>query len=158
MADTKLLTELAHAYIYGITTTNKAALDSLYKSRDREFPEEKKLELRLSDAFDKLIEWSDLRETSLMKPFMMYSLVLAIMHVTNPVSTLEGVYGSPKIAKLDRASAIANLTTLADAVDNPDDYPRFKEFVAASSEKTNVAAQRKTRFVFFSRALSQKRL
>jgi Protein of unknown function DUF262 len=158
MADTKLFTELAHAYIYGIKTTNKGALDALYKSRDETFPEEKRLSTRLTYAFDTLIGWPALHKTSLMKPYLIYSLILAIMHVSSPIKILEDVHKSPGLPRLDNTAAITNLSTLAEALDTQDETGKFKTFVRASSERTNVADQRKTRFIWFCRAISTKRI
>jgi hypothetical protein len=158
MVDAKLLTEISHAFLYGISTTSKRSLDDLYKGRDKEFPEEIEVERRLSIALDQLIAWRDIHNTALMKAHVVYSLILALMYVREPVTTLEKHFSSPRLEEFDESSVIANLTALAAALDNADDAGELSPFVEASSERTNVIDQRTTRFVWFCRALTEPSL
>jgi len=154
MADTKLLTEIVHAILNGFTTTDRRRLDALYKSRDGAFPEEEAIRGKLTSALDEIIAWEPLRGTSLMKPYQIYSLALAVMHVHSPVESLKGDFESPGVAELDVPLAMSNLTALSAALDDPDNPGAFESFVKASSEKTNVAAERRQRFVWFCKALT----
>lgn len=154
MADTKLLTEIVHAYINGFTTTDKRKLDALYRSRDKEFNEEDEIRARLVPALDELISWEPLRGTALMKPYQAYALILAIVHIHSPVASLEQDFPSPSIQEIDVSRAMENLTALAGALDDPDNAGDYGPFVEASSEKTNVAAERRERFTWFCRALT----
>ncbi len=154
MADAKLLTELAHAYLYGITTTSKTSLERVYREKDRSFPEEQELGERIGGALDLLIAWSDLHNTSLMKPYALYSLVLALIHMKQAIPTLEPILESPNLKAFDETRVIPELTALAQALDNGETTGPMGEFVRASSERTNVAAQRATRFKWFARALN----
>jgi len=87
-----------------------------------------------------------------MKPHMFYSLALAGIHVTDPVETLSGVFTPADDYRYDRDIVLSNLTGLAEAIDNSENNTEFEEFVAASSEETNTAESRKTRFRWFCKA------
>ena len=154
MADSKLISEFCHAILYGVTTTNRTALDSLYNKFDERFPKEKEFGARFSRAMDMLFQLEDLHDSPLMKPYALYSLLLAITHAQKPVTRLRGVYPRGRPQKIDLQTAKANLTQLAEALEAGTISGRLAKFVAASSEKTNVAAQRKTRVKWLSRALN----
>ena len=88
-----------------------------------------------------------------MKPHMFYSLALAAIHVTDSVETLSSVFSSTEGYRYDRDIVLSNLTSLAEAIDNPEDDTKFEEFIDASSEETNTADSRMTRFQWFCKAL-----
>lgn len=153
MADAKLLTEVTHALYYGITTTSKKKLDDLYKEFDVNYPGEKEVEGRFKDAIGFVVAMPEIHGTSLMKPHVMYALLLAIMHMNEPLEMLEELAPGGERASFDYDNAVSNLTALADAWDNGEDSGDFADFVKASSERTNVKAQRETRFRWLYTAL-----
>lgn len=156
MADTKLIAEICDALVHGIVTTNKRKLDTLYRNRDVKFPEEAVLEEQITEALTTVLAWSELHDTAIMKPYEMYALVLAAIHMHHRVPTLEELYKSPKKAKYSKSLVIANLSALSDAISNPDDSPDFADFISASSERTNVRQQREERFRWMCRALTEE--
>lgn len=156
MADTKLIAEICHALIYGIETTNKKKLDRLYRDREKSFSEEKEIDGRITSAFDQILEWSVIHGGALMKPYIVYSLILAISHTRSPVQSLENVYQSPRLKVFETDIVMGNLTALSEALENPDTAGPFAEFVSACSSKTNVRDQRTTRFHWLCRALQSE--
>ena len=152
MKDAKLLCEIIHGILHGIVTTSKKHLDALYKSKDKEFPEREDVDRRLAAAMDFLLDQTDLHNGALMKPYLVYSLLLAIVQVMDPVTTLADVFDG-RAQQLDRQSASARLSQLAEALDADSDEDEFKEFVDASSSRTNVAKQRRVRTERFCKAL-----
>jgi len=78
MADTKLLTEICDALINGIRTTNKIILDNLYKSKNDRFPEQTEFDLWITDAVETIRRWTGIHNTSITKPYIIYSLILAM--------------------------------------------------------------------------------
>lgn len=158
MADTKLLSEVCHALLYGIQTTNKAKLDKLYKEGDKEFPGEKAHASKISGALDQLLEWPEIHGGALMKPYIVYALVLAVIHMRRPVSSLQPVFNSLELREFTKELVLTNLTQLAAALDNPDGFPDYEEFVAACSSRTNVRAQRELRFKWLCKALASETL
>jgi hypothetical protein len=153
MADAKLISEFSHAVLYGVSTTNKNALDQLYSRFDDKFSKEEELAKRFSRAMDLVLSLEELHGGLLMRPYALYSLLLAITHAQKPLTKLRSVYPRSRPQKIDLQIAKANLTQLAEVLETGMTTGRFKKFVAASSEKTNVAAQRKNRIKWLSRAL-----
>jgi hypothetical protein len=156
MADTKLLTEICHAILHGIETTTKAKLDRLYFEKDKDFLEEEEFRGRITKELDQLIQWDELHNGPLMRPYNVYSLVLAMTHMRNPTTQLQPIYPSSGLSTFDHNLVLRNLTALADALEAPEDPTKFSEFVKACASKTNVASQRKTRFVWCCRALESE--
>lgn len=154
MADTKLLAEVCDAIFHEITTTNKRILDRLYKDRDKEFLEEEEMGERLTTMIDELREWTDIHGGNLMKPYIVYSLLLAMTHLRKTVDSLSPVFPSPEIEGFDLNRVGANLSLLSEALENPDEPDEFEEFVKACTSKTNVRVQRQTRFRWLCRALT----
>jgi hypothetical protein len=156
MLDTTLVAEVWHALENGIRTTKSADLDALYKKHDVEpFGSEPIIGL-LTEAFDTLQGWSDLYGTALSKPYMIYGLSLAIVHVRHKIETLEPAFPLAVPAKIDPVLAIRNLTTLATAFESKDLSGPYKSFIDASTEKTNVDTQRIQRFRWFCEALTSE--
>jgi hypothetical protein len=149
----RLITEIAHARFYGITTTNARTLDSLYKSRDAKFDEAAQTEAELMQAVAKISEWPEIHDGPLAKPYQLYALVLALIHVRNRVEALDAIVPSPQLNNIDSAVALPALSLLSNAVEQDDTAGDYGAFVEASTSKTNVRKQREIRFQWFCRAL-----
>lgn len=153
MLDAKLITEIVHAYINGITTTNAKALDSLYRACNESFDEETVITADLNAIAAFIAQSLDIHHGPLSKPYQLYSLALAIGHVRHSIQTLEPLFVSPA-SDVDVAEALVGLTQLAAAIEQDDTAGPYAEFVAASTDRTNVKSQRETRFTWFCRALT----
>lgn len=157
MADNKLLTELCDSFLHGIRTTDKKILDAIYRSRDEEFDEEGTFRDRITTSFDLIRRLEAVHESTLMKPYMVYSLAQAITHIRKRVSKFEKLFRSPNLRTIDIEVALPNLTTLMEAVDSDeDDTGKYAKFVDASREKTNVKVNRRVRFKWFCKALTSE--
>ena len=155
MADAKLLSEVCDAMLNGIRTTNKTALDRLFKSRDKDFSEEAEFDNRITESLDQLRQWTAVHEGALMKPYIVYAILLAFMHVRHSLPPLEGLFRSPGLEQIDPDLTTANLLTLSDALENPEAEGDFRPFVLACSSRTNVREQRENRFLWMCRALTE---
>ena len=160
MQDQKLLTEIVAAFFLGIATTNKRTLDRVYREHDRpqDFPLERRRELdrRARAALDVVFRWRDLFDTPLMRPHQVYSLLLAVMHVMEPVETLNECF-AVDTALAAEETIIVNLSRLAEAIGREEEAAGiFQPFVKASAEGTNIGSQRKARFDWFCRALTDR--
>lgn len=159
MQDAKLITEIASAYFDGITTTKKPQLDRVYRLRNAgdSFKGQDDLEKRVRAAFDDVLGLKDLYGTPILsRTHVMYSLLLATMHIQAPVPKLrEHFKRGKRRTSLDTSEKLVNLTKLADAIENDDRDGEFKSFVVASAEKTNVAGPRIMRFQWLCRALTE---
>ncbi len=155
MADTKLLAEMCHAMLHGVTTTNKGGLDRLYRDNEEEFADEVEFERRIAEAVGTVQAWEELHGTLLMKPFQMYALLLAVMHVRQPLESLQAICESRGVDELERNRSVERLSRLARALDEGVSTGRYARFVRASEEKTNVKTEREVRIRFYCEALSE---
>lgn len=158
MADAKLLTEVSYAFFHGITTTDKTKLKKLYRAYDKEgsFDAEDDLHRRFEAAFEMILGLDDLAGTELVKPHQMYSLILAAIHVLDPVGSLREHFALETGAAVDLADARNGLALLEAALDTPDQYEELSAFVAASEKATNTGQHRATRFAAMCSALLGK--
>ena len=155
MQDAKLLTEITHAMHYGITTTNKHHLTRMYRMYDSSFPDAQRDRDALMSAFAVLNRMEDLHNGPLMTGYVVYSLILAIVHHQKPIDVLAGaVPGEPR-KEVDLRVAVEGLQRLAWALEEKDDYRgALRPFVSACLSRTNVVDQRSTRFLWLYRALN----
>jgi hypothetical protein len=156
MADMKLLAEISHALIYGVSTTSKRSLDKLYDSRDVDFEEENVLEGLIRGALDFVEQLEELHGTDLMKHFSLYSLILAVIHAREGLNELREL-GKGGTGLVDRTSAVTSLSKLLRALDDQEKpHPRYSRFCRAFEKGTNVGGQRLARAEFFLKAISRK--
>ena len=158
MADAKLLAEIVHALVHGVTTTSKTSLNSLYHDFDRgeDVPNEEKMRESIELAVEVILEWPETHTTALMRTNIFYSLVLAIIRVRRAWPTLLSIVEEPKKLTGFASNAEVNLLALAAALDDPDTHEEFEEFTEAAAEKTNVKAQRETRIRWLVWALTDR--
>jgi len=154
MQDTKLVTEVTHALLHGITTTKSKQLDDVYADLDDKFPQREMIEKRIDKAMDWLMEIDDIHDGPLMAPHIFYSLLLAVTHIQVPSDKLKETFDLDAPVEIDKDIATSNLSKLAEALESDPAPKKFKSFVDASSEKTNVESQRKTRFEWICKALT----
>ena len=154
MQDIKMFSEIVHALLHGIQTTNKLKLDSLYKDNDESFKFEADIENRIRNALDFILEMVDIHDTPLMKPFNLYSLILAVSHILKPVKNLSNIYSpkSKKKRKLDKS--ILALTSLAESLEYDEAIDdKHQDFIRANQKATSNPENRKIRFRHFCKAL-----
>jgi len=155
MGDAKLLSEIVHALLNGVTTTSKTSLDAMYAANDKgdQVKDESRIRAALETAFDSIPLWPAIHTTSLMRMNVFYSLLLATIRVRLAWPTLLPILGLPAAPAEFAANAEESLLQLAAALDEPDEHPRFADFTLASAEKTNVKAQREIRVRWLARAM-----
>jgi len=158
MADGKLLTEIVHALVHGISTTNGRSLRKMYADHDREFPLDRDLTRRLSAAKTTFAAWGRLPK-AVAKHYHAYALLLALMHCQQPVEPLKALVRKTAGIKSD-SIVLTNLGTLASVLDFEEDEvpPEYEDFYAASEKGTNVRAAREARFRWYVRALTSNSL
>jgi hypothetical protein len=156
MADAKLLTEIAHAMMYGITTTNARILKKLYRDVDHDFAAEREFKRRLAAARDDIGQWGPLPKR-LAKHFHAYSLILALLHAQNPLGALRYLLGEDAELR-SRDAIIANLSTLAAMLELPEEeVPEgYADFFRGADKGTNVKAARETRCKWLYRATTEE--
>jgi hypothetical protein len=152
MQDTKLLAECTHTFLHGAKTTKAKDLTSLYKEFDKEFPDEAAIRSRLENAISFIVELPEIQNGPLMKPFIFYSLIIAVSHFQQPLASFESFIPASR-EPLQREIAVANLTTLAAALEAEAPEQHLLPFVRACSERTNVESQRRSRIEWLAKAL-----
>jgi hypothetical protein len=127
----------------------------LYKSFDKKFDDEDDMEEAIATALGEIAGWVQLHNGPLMKPYQLYSLVLAVAHVRTRLPKLQSIFRLTRATTIDRDKAVQALADLAEAVEREDeDDDEYSEFVLASTSKTNVKKERETRFTWFCRAIT----
>ncbi len=154
MQDMKLLAEVSHAMLKGVTTTNKRTLDALYRDCDDLFEEARDFSKRIENAMAFVDSLEAVHKTPLTRSYSLYSLILAIVHVTRTLPTLDEIgYGGEGLAP--PADCQRRLSILAAATDDGSG-PKFDRFVKATEGGTNVKAKRLTRCQYFADAVSRQ--
>lgn len=156
MADTKLMAEIVHALMNGITTTNAKALDSMYSDKKGVVGRDS-IAKRFKDAFAYIQRMPDLGNSALAKHYHFYSLILAVMHAATPITTLKKAPQGGRGLR-SRDGALESLLELAETleIEDEDDVPAADSaFWKASAQTTNTAANRFTRFKVFLKAVSK---
>lgn len=154
MQDMKLLTELTHAFVNGITTTSKTSLYTIYRSNEKSFLQRTEYTDRIVEAVETIVTWSDVANGQLVKPHVLYSLILAITHALKKVDTLsECGLGGRGLAEVK--TILELLAPLADLLEIKDGPKELRPFLAASVDRTNVSSQRRVRFQFLLEAVSK---
>jgi Protein of unknown function DUF262 len=158
MLDLKLLSEVVHALDNGIRTTNKTHLDSLYLKYDNEFPHETDYGDMLDFAFGNMAELDALDTSNLSKPYIVYSLGIALAHQVRLVPDLEAEGQEQQTAEVDMKRLNQNLVVLSESLELDEDEIEkspFKTFIEACLDRTNVRSQRETRARWFLRAIHE---
>lgn len=153
MQDMKLLTEVCHALINGVTTTSKRDLDKLYESRDGEFPEVAEFEQWIESALLTVQDYVSIYDSGVTKPYSLYALLLAVIHAENDIPMLASL-GTGGLGLKDVTDADRALSRLAEALEEKLTTGRLARFVAASTTRTNVKDQREVRFRAYLAAVS----
>jgi hypothetical protein len=153
MLDAKLFTEIIHALLYGISTTNEKALDRLYNEYDAAFLQKDQMYGLVLEALHIIHRWEAIHNGPLVKPFMMYALLLAVIHLGRPFDTLNEYFQLTGPVDIDDEQAVLGLSQLSDAVESEQPPREYLGFVEASTSKTNVAAQRAIRLKTFCSAI-----
>jgi hypothetical protein len=155
MSDAALLTDIVYTIDRGIESASEQKLDGYYKAYDEEFDDV--LHGRFVDgAFGHVMRWKDIHRGPLMTAYNFYSLILAIVHVTQgPIDTLTNHYQLEAPMSISDDNVLPNLGLLAAALESPQDAGALAPFHAAGEKATNRVTQRIDRFTWFCRALTE---
>jgi hypothetical protein len=153
MADAELFSELSYALVKGIETSSQTKLDTFYREQDETFALDSGVESRFDNVFTRLMTWTPIHDTALMRSYNFYALFLALTHALQPVNALQGLIPQQRPVTVDDDVATTNLTAILAGIESPAENDWLREFLDAQSAGTNVQTQRATRVKWFSRAL-----
>ncbi len=158
MADDELMAQMFGIVVEGVTDGGQPRIDRLYKTYDAELPQ------AIPKRVDRTIQYMVAKlglvlETNLASSPHFLMLFAAMAHALFGIP--EGDMGNDMPERdsrvlQDTSSAIANLRTLADALelDIEEVPPRMIEFITASSSSTQRIGSRRVRFPMYYKALS----
>jgi len=156
MADAELVAEMALSLEAGILSSSNKLLSDLYKRHDDTFEIEVTYRRRLREFFSFLAEsLGGLRNTFLMKPYVIHSLFTAAMHNKYGLPGVAEEIGLPPVGvvAVDNERAVAGLLALALAHEGKDLDGEFGEYVWGCTGGTNRQPRRIARVKYLSLAL-----
>lgn len=157
MADAELISECVLSIERGIVSTSASDLTKLYKTYDDDFPRSGDYYFRLRSTFDFIIgELSDLRNTNMMKPYALHSLVTALLHAQYGIPEIQQQYGVQRPAPFNpnRQTIVNNLLTLAQAHEAKEIDGIYGLYVWGCEAAVNRAPRRYARTMSILRALT----
>ncbi len=159
MADAELFAELAQGIEEGIVSTSPSSLTKLYQKYDESFFRDMDYGNAISEAIEFIsAEMGELRNTYMMKPYALHSLVFSLMYNAGRVPALnyEDEFPEPRGRFAVNASAAQLcLLELAQAHETKDTSERFAEYVWGCSGGTNRANRRAARVKAILRCLQR---
>ena len=149
MLDLRWLTELLDSLENGIRTTKGADLKAIYAANDASYPQRAKHAKYLDETRKRLSGLKKLQGSSVVRPHMLASMVLASLHLQHKVAAFVPLYSvsRAKNVRFDRYED--SLRELARAIDQKTDRGPLADVVSASTEGTNVKNAREVRFRYF---------
>lgn len=118
MADAAIITECMDAYENGVISSSPKSLRGLYKLYDDEFPNHDQYREMLTETFQYIVEnFGDLRNTFMMKPYALHSLITALLHNRYGIAAIEQEWHAQPIGTfaVDPQNAEFELLELAQA-------------------------------------------
>jgi hypothetical protein len=158
MDDDAFFAELVNLLVNGIVDGGAAALDTLYKKNQEEFPQEEEFSTIIKEAID----WMDktlpslLTDSPLGRPYQVQILFAAYVHQEHglPPGRMKEMPERHGIGHSE--TIIERLSALAEAIDTEDLGGPHKAFVEASSGATIRFKSRSARFLAFNRAIAAR--
>lgn len=148
MDDAKFLADICLAFSEGIISASEARIDKIYKKFDESFDEEDLYRRNLSHAIDQVIFFKDQLGESLIKKYQLYCIILAFIHIKNPIKSLQPIYTSQGLGITNIERTREKLSYLSEAVTTGKwgDSKSVKDFIENSAKTTDREKQRKSRF------------
>lgn len=156
MADAELLSEMVLALEQGIISSNNAILNNLYKKYNSSCEPESVYRTRLREFFAYVLDHlGELRNSFLMKPYVMHSLFCASMHNKYGLPDVNRKIELEPIGTIcrDAEQALLSLQALAMAHEGKDLEGEFSEYVWGCSAGTNREPRRVARVKYLALAL-----
>src|ERR1700754_2522146 len=155
MADFKLVADMAYLVEFGIHTTKRAQLDTIYKKYNSSFEREAEFREMLSSRFDEYLLMDSYQDPLFTKTYMVYSIVSVLLDRKYDLGLLEQAKKlAPETAAKLNGSPVSR-DDLIVALGDPDGSPQLSDFVQTTT-KTNVDTTRAVRMLYFASALESE--
>jgi len=148
MTDAEFLSELILILDKGVINKDSKSINDIYKKYDKQFDMKNEYEHKLSEFFcDLTTNLKELRDSFIMKPYVLQSLFCAMMHKKYGIPRGAEVFGVQPIGCFysDTYKTLANLRSLADAHELQDTFGVYGEYVISCLSTTHRITQRATR-------------
>ena len=155
MADAEFVADLALAVEEGIVSTSPTKLRGLYKRYDEAFLTLDSVDTNVAGALEVTLQnLSAIQGTYATRPHVFHSLLCALMHNKFGLPGAAAMTGIEPIGQYftNPENAVTSIKRLA-AAHEEKDFGEFGEYVRATSEGGNRAAQRTLRIKWLCRAL-----
>lgn len=159
MADAELISECVLSIERGIISTSASDLTKLYKAYDETFQNAADYYSVLRSTFDFIIaELGELRNTHMMKPYALHSLVTALIHAQFGIEQIKDEFGVQRPAHFvpNRQQAVNNLLALAQAHEAKEVDGDYNRYVWGCEAAVNRAPRRYARTMSILKALGVK--
>ena len=156
MADSAFITECVDAYESGVVSSSPKSLRNLYNKYDERFPEETRYHEILNSTFRFIFEHlGGLRNTFMMKPYALHSLVTALIHSRFGIAEIEYEWHAQSIGvfAVDPHYAELKLIELAQAHEAKEDGGPHAKYVWGCLSTTDRKARRTARVAAILRIL-----
>lgn len=156
MADASLITECIDAYEKGVISSSPKSLRDLYTTHDETFFEKSNYHEMIKETFQFIIEhFNALRNTFMMKPYALHSLVTALIHCKFGISQIEHEWGVHPINRFctDPQEAVSRLLELARAHEAKETEGPYAKYVWGCLSTTDRTARRTARVAAILRVL-----
>ncbi|MEQ3679887.1 DUF262 domain-containing protein [Pseudophaeobacter sp.] len=156
MADAAFITECVDAYESGVISSSPKSLRSLYTKYDEAFPVQNQYHGMLSETFQFIVEnFGNLRNTFMMKPYALHSLLTALMHNRFGIAAIEQEWDAPPTGSfaMDPQNAELLLLELAQAHEAKEDDGPHAKYVWGCLSTTDRKIRRTARVAAILRIL-----
>nr|WP_269145073.1 DUF262 domain-containing protein [Pseudosulfitobacter pseudonitzschiae] len=156
MADAALITECVDAYENGVISSSPKSLRNLYQSYDENFGQQGQYHEMLSQTFQFIVEnFSNLRNTFMMKPYALHSLISALLHCRYGIPAIQEEWGIQPLQEfsIDPQNAELRLLELAQAHEAKEDEGPHAKYVWGCLSTTDRKVRRTARVAAILRIL-----
>lgn len=156
MGDAALITDSILAFEAGIISSSPKLLENIYKKYDDDFSLSELYRSNIIDTVDYIVaNFSDLRQTYLMKPYAWHSLIIAMVHCRHGIQAISDEYGIVSLDSYcaDPRAASRTLLAMAHAHEAKDLEGPFGGYVWGCISSTDRKPRRVARIASIFRAL-----
>lgn len=156
MTDAEFISECVISIERGIVSASPTDLNRLYQQNDDAFVNRNEFYQMLTETFDFIsANFSNLRQSFMMKPYALHSLVTALLHTRYGIQSITNEYAiqSLGVYTTDIARAANRLESLALAHESKDVSGPFHKYIWGTESSTNKAPRREARVLTILSAL-----
>lgn len=156
MADAAFITECIDAYESGVNSSSPKSLRNLYTRYDEDFQLQGQYSAMLGNTFQFIVEnFGNLRNTFMMKPYALHSLVTALMHNRYGITAIERDWDARPTGAFcaDPSNVEERLLELAQAHEAKEDDGPHAKYVWGCLSTTDRKVRRTARVATILRVL-----